>query len=131
MSDGLDHEPLLEPDHVTEIGAVVQRILDDWGVAPGQQAVLLGSPGPARGRGRRAAPLALTPDHATLARLSHLLSIERAVRTAFPHNVAMARYWVTTPHHLFGDQTPLAVMLEGGVEGMERIVAYLNCTETW
>lgn len=131
MSDSLDHEPLLEPDHVTEIAAVVLRILDEWGVAPGQQAVLLGSPGPTPGRRRRVASVALVPDRATLARLSHLLSIERAVRTAFPHNAMMARYWVTTPHPLFGDQTPLAVMLEGGVQGMERIVAYLNCTETW
>ncbi len=131
MQDDLDREPLLEPDHVSEIAAVVLRVLDEWGVAPGEQAVLLGAPAPARGRGRRTAPLALTPDRATLARLSHLLSIERAVRTAFPHNVAMARYWVTTPHPMFGDQTPLAVMVEGGIEGMERIVAYLNCTETW
>jgi hypothetical protein len=131
VSDDLDHEPLLEPEHVSEIAAVVRRILDDWGVEPGDQALLLGSPAPARGRGRRGAPLPLAPDRATLARLSHLLSIERAVRTAFPHNAVMARYWVTTPHPLFSDQTPLAVMLAGGVEGMERIVGYLNCTETW
>jgi hypothetical protein len=133
VSDELDHEPLLETDRLLELTAVVMRMLDDWGVDPKDQPALLGLPVGTRARVlerfRRGTPF--PQDRATLQRISHLLTIERAVRTAFPHNAAMARYWVTTPNLLLSNQTPLQVMLAGGMEGMEQVVAYLNCTESW
>jgi len=133
MPDELDHEPLLETDHLTELTAVVMRVLDDWGVAAKDQTVLLGLPAGTRGRTleRFRQGMPLPEDRTTLQRLSHLLTIERAVRTAFPHNAAMARFWVTTPHPLLGDLTPLDVMLMQGLEGMEQIVGFLICTDTW
>ena len=130
MIEGLDREDLLEPEHLGELIAVVLRVLDEWGLDREQQSVLLGfTLGPRRRRAHQDVPL--RADRETLQRLSHLLSIERAVRTAFPHNVAMARYWVTTPHPLFEDRTPLEVMLASGMEGMEQIVSYLTCRDPW
>lgn len=133
MNEDLDRPELFAPEHLAELTAVVLRLLDDWGVKPLDQPVLLGLPAGTRGRGfeRYLRGTPLPQDRQTLQRISHLLGIERAVRTAFPHNVAMARYWVSTPHPLFEDLSPLEVMLRDGLEGMQQIVSYLNCTDTW
>lgn len=130
MTDALDRPELLDPEHFSELAAVVLRVLDDWGLDSEQQSALLGFPVAARRR--RAHPsLPAHVDRVTLQRLSYVLTIERSVRMAFPHNMAMARYWVTTPHPLFDQRSPLQVMLSGGLEGMEQIVSYLTCTGEW
>jgi uncharacterized protein (DUF2384 family) len=130
MTDELDRPELLDPGHLGELTTVVLQVLDDWGLQGEEQAALLGLALTVR-RGRARLDLPLSPDRQTLQRLSYVLQIERAVRTAFPHNVSMARYWVTTPHPLFEGRSPLQVMLAGGLEGMEQIVSYLTCTGEW
>jgi hypothetical protein len=116
-----------------ELTGVVLRLLDDWGVEPDDQASLLGLPHKLSvrdfNRHRKGTPF--PNDEATLTRISHLLSIERCVRTAFPHSAAMARLWVTTPQARFDNHTPLEVMLADGLHGMATVVSHLQCTEVW
>lgn len=123
-----------EQQDLVELAAVVIRVLDDWGVAPEDQPVLLGLPAGTRGRAMERYRRGMTPlpgDRETLQRISYLLTIERAVQTAFPHNAAMARYWVTTPQALFAGRSPLEIMLAEGVEGIEQVVRHLQCADGW
>jgi uncharacterized protein (DUF2384 family) len=133
MTDELDRPEPFDQEHLSELTAVVLRLLDDWGIAPEDQPALLGLPAGTRPRALQRYRLGtpLPQDRETLERLSHLLNIERAVRTAFPHNVSMARFWITTPHPLFEDRTPLQVMLAEGLEGMVQIVSYLHGRGDW
>jgi len=123
----------MEPRARAELARVIMQVLDGWGLAPGQKARLLGLPESTRARAlnRYLQGTPLPDDRATDQRLSHLLSIDRALHTVLPHNAALARLWITTPNPLFMDRTPLEVMLADGLLGMQHIVEHLNGTGEW
>ena len=116
-----------------DLARVVMSVLDEWHVAPQQQAELLGlsdeTPAGILARIRDDVP---TSDSSRLMqRISYILAIRNALHTMHPHNAAMADYWVTTPHPYFNDQPPLTVMLQRGLDGMRRIAEHLNGTGKW
>ena len=117
-------------DARAELAQAVFRILDDWHVAPRDQAALLGLPEGTRNRAvtrmRRQGELPTGED--SEARLRYIVAIDRALEGLLPHNAPMARFWVTTPYPLFADATPLEVMLARGVSGMAAVLAELNGT---
>ena len=124
---------MMTSDNQAELAQVVMQVLDEWGVAPGDRAMLLGLPEktPARALSRYRKGTPFADDEETQQRISHLLNIHRLVRTILPHNAAMAAYWITSPNPYFSELTPLEVMLKYGLEGMEQVVGHLNCSGGW
>jgi hypothetical protein len=104
------------------------RVLNEWGVEPQDQVTLLGMPENTRPRAllRHANGTPLPDENNLHLRIKHLLSIEHSLATAFPHNTALANYWVTTANQYFGNRTPLDIMLEHGVDGMETVARFLD-----
>jgi len=123
----------MEPNARAELARVIMQVLDEWEIEPDQKASLLGLPKSTRARAlnRYVQGTPLPDDQATDQRLSHLLTIDRALHTVLPHNAAVARFWITIPNPLFRDRTPLEVMLADGVVGMQRIIEHLNGTGEW
>ena len=123
----------MSADEQVELAQVVMQVLDQWDIDVDQRARLLGLPAGTRKRGidRHRHGLPFSDDWETQQRLSHLLAIHRLLGTVLPHNPAMAAYWITSPNPYFNDLTPLQVMLDRGLEGMERILSHLNCTGDW
>ncbi len=116
-----------------DLARVIMQILDEWGVSPEQRVELLGLPDNTSAETlllyRQGMPI---PDTAgVMRRISHVLTIRNALRTTHPHNAAMADFWITTPHLYFNDESPLAVMLARGEDGMRQIVEHLNGTGEW
>lgn len=111
----------------------VLGVLDDWHVEPSDQAQLLGLP---EGTGRRALQhyrqgKALQDEERVMIRCSRLLTIQNAVRTMHPQSVDMANYWPTTANPFFNDRSPVQMMLEHDLDGMDRIVRHLNGHGEW
>lgn len=116
-----------------DLARTLLTILNNWGVTAEQQIVLLGFP---EGTAKRAINKFAygTPfpdDYESLMRANYLLSIQNAVDSLFPHNATAANYWMTTPSQYFANHTPLDIMLNEGVEGMKRVLNYLNGVEDW
>lgn len=112
----------------------VMELLSQWYVEPADQVRLLGLPEDTKPRSlarlRTGTPLPHKEE--VLRRAQLLLSIANSLDLAFPHNPALANYWVTTESDLLGGRKPLTIMLEEGVEGIERIARYLdNSFEAW
>lgn len=108
------------------LARMVVALLDHWGLAPNDQAVLLGLSTQSRStisRYRRGEPLADSAD--LLARAGHLLGIHKALRILFPHERDLAYRWVTTPNRRFG-ATPLEIMKRHGYEGILAVRRYLD-----
>jgi len=123
----------MEPKARADLARVIMQVLDQWELEPGQKVSLLGLPESIRARSLRRylQGTPLPDDQATDQRISHLLSIDRALHTVLPHNAAGARLWITIPNPLFRDRTPLDVMLTDGLVGMQRIIEHLNGTGEW
>ncbi|MGD8567864.1 MAG: MbcA/ParS/Xre antitoxin family protein [Gammaproteobacteria bacterium] len=117
----------------TDLARTILTVLRNWGVAKEQQIILLGLPADTRPRAlNKFAVGAPFPDsHDALMRANYLLSIQNAVDSLFPHSETAANYWTTTPCNYFADHTPLDIMLDEGVDGMKRVLNYLNGIEDW
>lgn len=119
-------------DSAAELAPVVMEVLDGWGVAAADQVRLLGLPAGTRPRAlarhRKGQPL--PEDPAVAARIRLILRIDRALRGMFPHNQILSRYWITTPQAIYGERTPLTVMLEDPA-AMESIAQHLEGRREW
>ena len=116
-----------------DLTVTVMEFLDAWQLKPTEQIKLLGLDSRIRSRMliryRRGTPL--PPDDGVIKRASDLVAIGNALVTVFPHSALSASLWVTTPHIMFGNRTPLEVMLEDSANGTERILLSLDNTGGW
>jgi len=108
-------------------------VLRNWGVSSNDQIRLLGLSAEFRPRAlnqfRNGTPL---PDNSEcMTRVSYILAIQNAVNSLFPHNSQACDYWVTTQLDYFANHSPLEIMLHEGIEGMRRVLNYLNGVEDW
>ena len=123
----------MDDDRREDLARTILTVLRNWGVEPEDQIRLLGLPEGTRTRTlnkfRSGAPF--PDDYDSLMRANYLLSIQNAVSSLFPHNAKASDYWMTTPSHYFANTTPLQIMLNEGVDGMKRVLNYLNGVEDW
>jgi hypothetical protein len=126
-------ESKMDVEYRADLARTLLRILDNWGLTGEQQVSLLGLPEgtPARAINKFAYGTPFPDDYESLQRANYLLAIQNAVESLFPHNTTAANYWMTTPSHYFVNHTPLDIMLSEGVEGMQRVLNYLNGVEDW
>jgi hypothetical protein len=97
------------------------------------QTRLLGLPEKDAGRRFRRYRLgtALPDDREIWTRVALLLRIDGAANQLFPHSALSANLWVTTPNRRFAGKTPLALMLEQGLEGISRVERALDSQEPY
>jgi hypothetical protein len=101
----------------------VLQVLANWKLEPMDQCELLGLPTTHAGQNfRRLRMGASLPDDTEIwTRVALLLRLDNAVRQVFPHSALSADLWVTSPNPRCSHQTPLAVMLAGGLEGIRQV----------
>ena len=132
MSALLEHDSTAAVDlHAREARARLARLIvglfDHWGLAPADQAMLLGlSPGSRStlARYRRGEPLADSAD--LIARVGHLLGIHKSLRILFPHDRDLAYRWIASANRRFDGATPLDVIKRHGYEGILAVRRYLD-----
>ena len=108
------------------LAKMVIKLFDHWQIAPVAQCLLLGMSSGGRmtlNRYRRGLPLGNSID--LLARVGHLISIHKTLRTMFPQNRDLVYRWVSSPNARFAGRPPLEIMCEG-YEGLMAIRRYLD-----
>lgn len=116
-----------------DLGRMVINTLDEWGVSPADQVVMLALPGKVSGRSLRRyqdeTPLPDDPD--VLKRVEHLLGIADALRTTFPRNNRIAVIWLNQPCRRLRRRRPVDIMLEDGLSGLITVRTHLDCSFAW
>jgi hypothetical protein len=110
------------------------RILNDWAVPPEAQLALLGFPKGSKPRSLnryRSGGETFPEAPERLQRIGCILSISKALQTMFPHSGSMADLWVTTANTYFNDRSPLEIMIEHGLSGMQNVSHHLNNNDGW
>lgn len=111
-------------EEVHAMQRTVLNIFDRWGVTDVDAATVLG--GISAKTFRRWKDGEYGRVNRDLAdRMSHLLSIHRALRIIFTEPQA-GYAWVASPNRAFAGQTPLDVMKRGGMEDLVRLRRYLD-----
>ncbi|OOZ40983.1 hypothetical protein BOW53_05510 [Solemya pervernicosa gill symbiont] len=111
----------------------VMRILSEWKVDPADQVKLLGLPEKTKPRALKryteSTPLPEQGD--SMARITHLIAIQQYLSVMFSYNPVLGDMWVTTPSERFNNQSPLEVMIVGGIDGMERVRNHMEGVPEW
>jgi uncharacterized protein (DUF2384 family) len=98
-------------------------LADVWKLTTDQQIVLLG--GPARSTyfkwKKEGGTLSVDQED----RVSHLLSIYKALQVLFPEP-ERADAWLSRPHRFFGDRSAKDVMLGGRLEDIARVRDFVD-----
>lgn len=123
----------LTHDDRVQLARLIVTLLDSWEVPAENQIALLGLPPETSTlilrRFYENEPL---PDEAAInERVDHLIGIADALRTSYPHNAHMGAIWMNRRNNRFDNRTPLAVLLEDGLQGFFVIRTHLDCAYDW
>ena len=125
-------KPLSHDEQVTLTTRVI-AVLDDWRLTSAEKIFLLALPDDTRSRSiqkyQQGTPLPF--DDAVLTHVGHLLGIGQSLRLANPRNTQAASLWLHRPHRRFDNRTPMAVMLEDGLDGIINIRKEIDCSYDW
>jgi len=61
-----------------------------------------------------------------LEKIGHLLAIDQALSKYFPYELTSRDLWILVPKKEFADESPLAVMLESGLEGIRKVRIFVE-----
>ena len=116
-----------------ELTRAIMHILDGWEIDASDQINILDLPEktPARAVRRYRENTPLPDDSNVMERIVHILGIAEALRTTYPRNNKMGAHWLRKPHRRFNQQTPLSVILTGGLNGLISVRADVDCTFSW
>ena len=95
-----------------------------WGVSDADAAVILGSISPSMLRRWRDGEFGwVNRDLAD--RMSEILGIHKSLRIIFAEP-AQGYAWLRQPNQNLGNREPLALLLDGGVDNLQRLRRYLD-----
>lgn len=116
-----------------EITRIVMEILEGWNIRPADQVRLLALPQNTKPRAmkRYHGDVPLPDEPAIWKRVEHLAGIADALRTTYPRNARMGEVWMNRPNNWFDGRTPLATMVEDGLDGVVAVRARLDCAFDW
>ena len=123
----------LSTEERAQLSRVVMNILDSWGTSSVEKIGLLALPEDTRSRSLQKyyhdTPFPEEPN--VEERIDHVLGIAKALRTSYPANPKMAKFWLNTRNKRFGNRTPLLSMIEDGLQGVVNVRIYLDCAYDW
>jgi len=112
------------PDEIEAMQRTVGAIFGRWGVTDVDAAVILGGISPKTYRRWRDREYGrVNRDLAD--RMSYVLGIHKALRIIFAEP-AQGYRWMSQPNARLGGQTPLQLLLRGGMEDLRRLRRYLD-----
>ena len=123
----------LSPDDRLQLTREIVDLLDDWGVSATNRVNLLGmSEGTkARSMAKYGVDFAFPADQEVYIRIEHLIGIADALRTSYPRNAHMGKFWLNQKNKRFANRTPLICMLEDGLNGIVTVRVHLDCAYDW
>ena len=108
----------------------VMGLLESWELNAAQQVDILALPDGTRTRVLRSfrddMPLPDTDD--VNKRIEHLLAIDDALHTTYPHSDKMGALWMRRTHRRFKQRTPMNTIIEDGLQGLVSVRMHLDCS---
>ena len=120
-------------DELAALASSIISLLDHWGVGDKEKINLLGLPAETKPRSLQrfhtGTPLP-TDEHVTT-RVEHILGISQALNFANPLNERAGIMWLHRRNKRLNGCTPMATMLDEGLDGITRVRIQLDCSYDW
>ncbi len=116
------------------LAPLVMSILDEWQLTDEAQIALLGLPERTKPRELsrfRQGSQPLPDEDDIVERSRHIVGIQEALHVVFAKNPNMPAFWVANRHNRQFGRAPMEIMLEEGLDGMQRVWGHLDCTRNW
>lgn len=108
----------------------VMGLLESWELNAAQQVDTLGLPDGTRTRVLRSyrddTQLPDTDD--VNKRVEHILAIDAALHTTYPHSEQMGAMWMRRAHRRFKQRSPVQAIVEDGLQGLVAVRMDLDCS---
>ena len=116
-----------------DLTRMTMNLLGEWGVSDADQVLLLGMPKGTRARhmSRYGEEQAFPAEYDIFVRVEHFIGIADALRTSFPRNAHMGKFWINQRNKRFGNRTSLNFMLEDGLNAIVAVRVHLDCAYDW
>lgn len=118
-------------EQMTALTQAVVTHMDEWKISAEEILSVLGVSDEAKPRhltSYRQGAKSLPQKGDVLKRIDHIVGISDALRTTFPFSSQMRVMWLQKPHRRFQKRTPLGVMLDEGVNGLQKVRIEVDCT---
>ena len=132
MSD-LPNSPECNAEERLALSLLVMTLLNDWHIALKDQILVLGLPEktPTRYLKKFGKDISLPDENHINQRVEHLAGIAEALRTTYPHSAEMGTHWMRAPNRHLNKNSPVAVLIEGGLDGIIKVRSVLDCSFDW
>lgn len=117
-----------------EMNALTQAVIDhmdEWKISSEEMISILGMSKSMKVRHLpqyRQGDKSLPQTEEVMQRIDHIVGIADALRTTFPFSNQMRVMWLRKPHRRFQRRAPLQVILDEGVNGLQRVRIEVDCT---
>ncbi len=118
-------------EQMTALTQAVVTHMDEWKISAEEMLSVLGLSDEAKTRhlnAYRQGSKSLPQESDVLKRIDHIVGISDALRTTFPFSSQMRVMWLQKPHRRFSKRTPLGVILDEGVNGLQKVRIEVDCT---
>ena len=123
----------LTRDERMALTRATMNLLDDWGLQSAEMMTVLNMPESVKvrslGKYRDSTPFPDDPH--VMKRVHFLLRIAEALRTTYPRSPEMGKRWMRQGHRRFGRRSPLSLVVQGGENGLIRVLSELDCSYSW
>ena len=121
-------------EEMSSISQAVMQYIDSWKLSNEETISILGLDPKTRTRHLqhyRSGEKVLPQEREIMQRVDHIVGIADALRTTFPFSDQMRLMWLRKPHRRFRKNTPLAVILEKGLNGLMKVRIEVDCAYGW
>ena len=120
-------------DEQVALTVQIMETLDSWGMSSEEIISLIALPTktPTRALRRYRENTAFPVSPELEERIQHIVGINDALRTSYPHNPNMGKMWMRQRSKKLNNQIPLQIIVENGLEGIVEIRKHLDCSYDW
>jgi len=121
-------------EEMVTLSKAVMQYIDSWSLSNAEIISILGLDPETRTRHLqffRNGDKPLPQETETMQRIDHIVGIADALRTTFPFSDKMRLLWLRKPHRRFRKNTPLAVIMEKGLNGLMKVRTEVDCAYGW
>lgn len=119
-AEQIDESQATTAEAKVAVSQMISRLFEHWRLNDSDRAALLGH------LEQQPTVNEAVASNESAERIGHLLAIHAHLRTLFPQNLDVAYGWMSAPNRALGDQTPVSVVREQGLDGLRAVRAYLE-----